>query len=443
MQRTLIKDLKNYIGKEVTVAGFINARRDHGKLIFIDLRDRTGIVQAVSSAKNAKTHATIEAVHSEWSAELTGTVGKRPKNMINPEQEMGEIEIAISDSLILGKAQELPFEKDGALNLDTYLDHMPLTLRSEKSQAIFKVQAYIIAAYREALSSRNFVEFQSPKLVGSDAEGGGEVFKVDYFHDHSAYLATSPQIYKQIMVPVFERVFSTGNVYRAEKHSTTRHLNEYTSLDVEFGFIKDHADIMKMLTEILHDIISFLKKHGSKEFKFLNADFPLAPDIFPVMKLREAQTLIKKETGEDCTREPDLTPSNEKFLCEYAAKNFASDFIFITHYPVAKRPFYTREDEKDPGYTKSFDLLFRGVEITTGGQRVHDHDLLVEKMKSKGLNPENFFFYLMAFKYGMPPHGGWGMGIERLTQKFLGLANVKEATLFPREINRIDTLLSQ
>ena len=198
-----------------------------------------------------------------------------------------------------------------------------------------------------------------------------------------------------------------------------------------------------MLTEILHDIISFLKKHGSKEFKFLNADFPLAPDIFPVMKLREAQTLIKKETGEDCTREPDLTPSNEKFLCEYAAKNFASDFIFITHYPVAKRPFYTREDEKDPGYTKSFDLLFRGVEITTGGQRVHDHDLLVEKMKSKGLNPENFFFYLMAFKYGMPPHGGWGMGIERLTQKFLGLANVKEATLFPREINRIDTLLSQ
>ena len=279
--------------------------------------------------------------------------------------------------------------------------------------------------------------------MGDDAEGGGNVFKVEYFKDRNAYLATSPQLYKQIMVGALERVFSTGNVFRAEKHSTTRHLNEYTSLDAEFGFITDHHDVMKVLTEVVHHIVSELAKKCSDEFKVVGGTVPLMPDVFPYMKLREAQALIKKETGEDCTNELDLDPAHERWLCEYSAKNLGSDFIFITHYPVEKRPFYTHEDENDKGFTKSFDLLFRGVEITTGGQRVHDHDTLVRKIEHKGLNPLNFSFYLQSFKYGMPPHGGWGMGLERLTQKILGLANVKEATLFPREINRIDTLLSE
>ena len=256
-------------------------------------------------------------------------------------------------------------------------------------------------------------------------------------------MATSPQLYKQIMVGPLERVFSTGNVFRAEKHSTTRHLNEYTSLDAEMGFIDDHRDVMKELTEVLHHIFKHVVKTCGKELKLLNAVFPLMPDIFPVMKLREAQALISKETGEDCADKPDLDPSHERLLCEYAAKHLKSDFIFVTHYPVSKRPFYTHEDEDDPGFTKSFDLLFRGVEITTGGQRVHDPDVLVRKIEEKGLDPMAFSFYLQAFRFGLPPHGGWGMGLERLTQKLLGLQNIKEATLFPREINRIDTLLSQ
>lgn len=363
--------------------------------------------------------------------------------MINTDTEIGDIELEVQEVMVFSKAQELPFEKDAELNLDTYLDHMPLTLRSKRSRAIFKVQAEIIAAYRETLTVKGFTEFQAPKLVGDDAEGGGNVFKVEYFKDKNAYLATSPQLYKQIMVGPFERVFSTGNVFRAEKHSTTRHLNEYTSLDAEIGFIKDHRDIMNILTDVVHCIVDRLTERCVPEFNLLQSTFPFTPKEFPILKLREAQALIHKETGEDCRNEPDLDPAYERWLCDYALKTYASDFIFITHYPTVKRPFYTYEDENDTGYTKSFDLLFRGVEITTGGQRVHDHDTLVRKIEQKGLDPLAFSFYLEAFRYGLPPHGGWGIGLERLTQKLLGLSNIKEATLFPREINRIDTLLSQ
>ncbi|MDP3726361.1 MAG: aspartate--tRNA(Asn) ligase [bacterium] len=443
MERIFIQNLKDKIGEKVLVAGFVDVRRDHGKLIFIDLRDKSGIIQTVVSPKHKDAYEILKEVRSEWVLHMTGIVKKRPDNMVNKDSETGDIEIEVSEVTVLNKAQELPFEKDAELNLDTYLDHLPLTLRSSRGRAIFKVQAEIIAGYREALVALGFTEFQAPKLVGDDAEGGGNVFSVDYFNDKKAYLATSPQLYKQIMVGIFERVFSTGNVFRAEKHSTTRHLNEYTSLDAELGFITDHRDVMNILTNVMHHIIARLKKGSAAEYKLLNAELPHAPKEFPFMKLREAHELIKKETGEDHTKEPDLDPADERWLCEYAARELNSDFIFITHYPIEKRPFYTHEDENDHGYTKSFDLLFRGVEITTGGQRVHEYNKLVEKIQKKGLQPENFSFYLEAFKYGMPPHGGFGMGLERLTQKFLGLSNVKEATLFPREINRIDMLLSQ
>ncbi len=442
MERTNISDLKNHIGKEVAVAGFVDTRRDHGKLIFIDLRDKNGVVQIVVSPKSEAAYEALKESRAEWVVRIVGVVKKRPDNMKNPDIETGDIEMEAREVSVLNTAHELPFEKNAELNLDTYLDYLPLTLRSKRGRAIFKVQAEIIAGYREALAERDFTEFQSPKLVGDDAEGGGNVFSVDYFNNRTAYLATSPQLYKQIMVGILERVFSTGNVFRAEKHSTTRHLNEYTSLDAEFGFIADHHDVMNMLTAIIHHIIARLKKNCAAEYKILNAEFPRAPKEFPAMKLRDALELIKKETGEDHTKEPDLDPGDERWLSEYATKELQSDFIFITHYPVSKRPFYTYEDENDPGYTKSFDLLFRGVEITTGGQRIHDYETLVDKIQKKGLRPESFSFYLEAFKYGIPPHGGWGMGLERLTQKFLGLSNVKEATLFPREINRIDTLLS-
>jgi aspartyl/asparaginyl-tRNA synthetase len=245
------------------------------------------------------------------------------------------------------------------------------------------------------------------------------------------------------MAGVFERVFAIGNVYRAEKHATTRHLNEYTSFDIEMAFIKDHTDVMNMETKILAHVMKVLKAECSSEFELFKSEIPEVPENIPSLKLREAQQVIRAEFGEDCTKEPDLEPQHERWLCEYAKKKWNSDFIFITHFPISKRPFYTMEDENDKGYAKGGDLLFRGVEITTLAQRIHDYDTLVESMKKKGLDPEKFRFYLQAFKYGIPPHGGFGFGIERLTAKLLGLQSVKEATLFPRDINRIDNLLSK
>ncbi len=440
MERTLIGELKNHIGETVSISGWVDVRRDHGKIIFLDIRDRSGKVQVICLTNHPEAIAEGQELRPEWVVQIEGKVNERPENM-RVEGFNGTIELEATAISVLARAQELPFEKDAEVNLDTYLDNLPLTLRSERARAIFTVQTEIVNAYREFLAGDDFMEFQSPKLTGEDAEGGAEVFDVPYFYDKTAHLATSPQFYKQIMVGVFERVFSIGNVYRAEKHSTTRHLNEYTSLDMEMGFIRDHRDIMAIETKLIHSIIKRLQKQCAREFEILGAVFPLAPKTFPAMKLREAQELIYKETGRDNRNEPDLEPEDERCLCEWARREHDSDFIFITHYPISKRPFYAYEDENDPGYTKSFDLLFRGVEITTGGQRRHEYDDLIAGAKMKGLDPEKFSFYLQAFKYGMPPHGGWGIGLERLTQKMLGLQNVKEAALFPRDLNRIDNLL--
>lgn len=441
MTHTAISKLSEHTGNEVTIGGWVDVRRDHGKLIFMDIRDGAGYVQAVVLPEHAEALAVATTLRSEDVVRVTGKVNARPERMVKAGQN-GTIELEVLSIEVLSKAQELPFDPDTDLNLDTLLDYRPLTLRSRRERAIFKVQAEIVRAYRTFLNTEGFTEFQSPKLVGGDAEGGAGVFKVEYFKSQDAYLATSPQFYKQMMVGVYEKVFAVGNVYRAEKHSTSRHINEYTSMDLEMGFIKDHTDIMALETRLLRYIIDHLAQTVTEEFKALGATLPVAPETFPTFKLREAQQLIKEKTGEDCTNEPDLEPQHERWLSTYAKEELGSDFVFITHYPVSKRPAYTFEDEADPGFTKSFDLLFRGVEITTGGQRIHNHDLLVEKLKAKGLDPTQFSFYLQAFKYGMPPHGGLGMGLERLTAKMLGLDNVKEATLFPRDLNRIDTLLS-
>ena len=323
------------------------------------------------------------------------------------------------------------------------LDYRPFTLRREREQAIFKTQFVILNAFRDYLNGQGFTEFQAPRIVGGDAEGGAGVFKLEYLYNQPAYLSTSPQLYKQMMAGVYERVYTTGPQFRAEKHATSRHLNEMTMLDFEMGFINDHTDVMYMIQETLRSIVHNVSEKLGKELAYFNMSAPLTPEKFPVLKLREVQELIKTETGKDTVGEPDLEPEDERWICEYAAEKWGSDFVFVTHYPVSKRPFYTMEDMQDPGNTKSFDLLYRGVEIVSGSQRVHDYEMLVDKIKSKGLDPEKFEFYLMAFKYGIPPHGGIGMGLERLTQKFLGLENVKEATLFPRDINRIDQRLSQ
>lgn len=442
IERTKIDELKEKVGQEVTLAGWVDVRRDHGKLIFIDLRDVSGKVQMVVLPNHEEAQKVAQEIRPEWVIKVKGLVNKRPEKMIKAEQLNGDLEMEVLDIEVLSQAKEMPFDPDTELNFDTYLDHLPLTLRGDRPKAIFKVQANVIRAFREFFTKEEFTEIQAPKLIGDDAEGGANSFDIEYF-GHTAHLAQSPQFYKQIMVGIFEKVFTTGNVYRAEKHSTSRHLNEYTSIDAEMGFITDHTDVMKTENRLLKYIMDELKKCCQKEFDFMGAEIPTMPENIPALKLREAQEIIKKETGEDYTQEPDLEPQNERWLCEYAKKEYGSDFIFITHFPMSKRPMYTYEDENDQGYAKGFDLLFRGVEVTTGGQRIHDYDKLVAAIKAKGLDPEKFTYYLQAFKYGMPPHGGFGMGLERLTAKLLGLENVKEATLFPRDLNRIDSLLSK
>lgn len=442
MERTLIKDLKTTVGQEVLINCIVSVARQQGKMAFFDFRDRTGVIQGVVFGKPEVLEVAKE-LGVEYSVAVKGIVNARPEKMVNPNVQNGDIELEITGIEILNKSEALPFDFAADLSLDTLLDNRPLTLHRERERAIFKVQHEILAAYRSFLTSEGFTEFQAPKLVGGDAEGGAEVFKVEYFNGKDAFLATSPQLYKQIMVGVFERVFSVGTTFRAEKSATTRHLSEISMLDLEMGFIKDHTDVIALVTKLMRAIVEHVDTKCGAELKLLGMENALAPETFPTMTLREAQALIKQETGVDKTSEPDLEPEDERFLCDYANKNLGSDFVFVTHFPTSKRPFYTHVEPNDPTYTRSFDLLFRGLEMCSGGQRVHSYEELKERIKSKGLDPEKFNFYLQAFRYGIPPHGGIGLGLERLTAKFCGLKNVKEATLFPRDINRIDTLLSQ
>jgi len=423
MNRTLIGQLTDKKGETVLIQGWVSVRRDQGKMVFFDFRDRSGAVQGVVLPKSEALE-TAKNVRAEYVVSVEGKVNARPEKNVNAGVQNGDIELEVQKMEILSVA-EIPFELGSEVNLDIYLDHLPFTLRSEKSKQIFKVQEAIIQGFRDGMKAQDFTEFQAPALVGGDAEGGASAFEVNYYYDKKAYLATSPQLYKQIMVGVFERAFTTPKIFRGEKHSTTRHLSEYSSLDFEMGFIKDHTDVMAALERTMRLVVD-------------KVGLPVAmPATIPVLKLREVQKILGVSTDE-----PDLEPEHERAICEWALKEHGSDFVFVTHYPVSKRPFYTYEDEADPGYTKSFDLLFRGLEITTGGQRIHDYTTLVERIKGRKLNPELFSYYLQAFKTGMPPHGGSATGLERLTARLLNLPNVKEATLFPRDLNRIDTLLS-
>jgi len=441
--RTLVLDTPNKIGQKVKICGWVDVRRDHGKLIFLDVRDRTGIVQAVINPKvSAEAHKTAQELRSEYVLEIQGKVNPRPENLINAKMATGTVEIEVADLKILVRAEALPFELDTALNIDTYLDNQPLALRSRKNQAIFRIQSAIAQSFRDFLSGQDFTEFQAPKIVAQAAEGGAEVFKVDYF-DHKAYLAQSPQLYKQIMVGVFERVFTVTSVYRAEPHSTTRHLNEYVSLDMEMGFIKDHTDVMNVLNGWMTSLTKLLRKNNVSDLALLGMELPMVPKKIPMFKLKEAQKIIDKKYGTKATGLPDLDPEHERMICKYVQEKFNSEFAFITHYPTKKRPFYTYPDEDDPETTKSFDLLFRGVEITTGGQRINDYEQLLANIDKWGYRHENFSFYLEAFKYGMPPEGGCATGLERLTQKLVGVDNIKLATLFPRDMNRIDLSLGK
>lgn len=442
MERTLIKDLSHHIDSEVCINGMVDVIRLQGKMAFFDFRDRSGLIQGVVFGKPEVLEVAKE-VSPESAVAITGKVNKRPEKMVNEKVMNGDIELEITGIEILNQAAPLPFDMDAELNLETVLDNRPLTLKNKRSQAIFKVAATIVQAYRDALIAEDFTEFQAPALVGSDAEGGAEVFKVEYFKDRTANLATSPQLYKEIMSGAFERVFTIAKIFRAEKSATTRHLSEITQMDFEMGFIKDHHEVTAMLEKVIRHVCAKVSEKHTDSFALFGTEAPALPaEAFPSLTLLEAQEILKAEYGTDCVGELDLEPEHERNICDYAKKKFGSDFVFITEYPTKKRAFYTYPVPENPERSRSFDLLFRGLEINSGSQRYHKYDEMVKTMEERGLKPENFHFYLMLHKYGTPPHGGCSTGLERITARMLNLPNVKEAVPFPRDINRIDVLLS-
>jgi len=442
MERIYNLETIKYIGKQVKVCGWTQRVRSHGQIIFIDLRDKSGILQLVFTPKEKELYETAQKIRPEWVIGIEGVITERPKTMINPKIETGKVELHPEKLEIFSEAKTLPFDfQDLKVNLPVLLDFRPLTLRNEKIKAIFKIQEQIIYTFRNTLKEMNFTEFQAPMIVPSNAEGGAEVFHIDYYK-HDAYLAQSPQLYKQILVGVFEKVFTVTHVFRAEPSITTRHLSEYISLDAEMGFINSWEDLMDTCEKLIKNIFSGLQNNCTKELEMYQAILPKISEKIPRLKMREAQEIIFQRTGRDNRKEIDLEPEDEKEICKFTKEKYNSELVFITHYPTKKRPFYTFADPKDPEYTLSFDLLCRGLEIVTGGQRINDYEKLVDNLKKWGNKVENFEFYLQTFKYGFPPEGGFALGTERIAKQVLGLENVREASLFPRDMERIDQRLS-
>lgn len=436
MEKILNSESKNYLGKIIKVAGWVNSRRDHGGIVFLDLRDGSGILQIVVKPN------LITGIKEEYVLEIEGKAQKRPEKMINPDLETGEIELKAEKVKVLAKADSLPFSlRELNLSLPRLLDYRPLTLRNQKIRAIFKIEEEVIFAFRNTLKNLGFSEFESPSIVPATAEGGAEVFRIDYFN-HDAYLTQSPQLYKQIVVGAFEKVFTVAHVFRAEPSVTTRHICEYISLDLEMGFIDSWENLMDTCENLIKKIFFNIEKNCQKELRIFQADIPKTDSKIPRIKMREAQEIIFKRTKKDHRKEIDLDPEDEKEICQYAKEKYGSELVFITHYPTKKRPFYTFPDPKDPEYTLSFDLLCRGLEIVTGGQRINDYKKLMENIKKWGNEVKNFKFYLQSFKYGMPPEGGFALGAERITKQILGLENIREASLFPRDMGRIDQRLA-
>ncbi len=444
MNRVLIGELSSHVGQSVTIAGYVDVRRDQGKMVFFDFRDRTGSVQGVT-LPNSPALETAKDTKVEYVVAVTGNVNKRPEKNVQAGKQNGDIELEILGIEILSKAEELPFDKEVPdLTIETRFDYRPYTLRSQRDRDIFSVQATILKAFREALTTRGFTEFQAPVLVGGDAEGGSAVFEIPDYYGKRAYLATSGQLYKQIMVGPFERVMTIAKTFRAEKSATTRHLAEITQLEFEMGYVDSHVEVMETLETVIRDIVETVTDKHADALARLGTTPALLPEKpFPVFRLSEAQEIIEKEFGGKAVGEPDLEPEHERQICEYAKREHGSDFVFITHFPNKKRAFYTAQDPENPDSSLSFDLLFRGLEINSGAKRIHNYEELVEKMKSRGMDPEKFSFYLQAFKYGIPPHGGCSTGLERITARMLELQNVKEASTFPRDMNRIDLFLSE
>ncbi len=424
------EQLQNYIGTKVKIHGMVYKIRKMSDFAFVLIRTKRAVVQCIYSSEFSE--FPLELLQEESAVRITANVVAEERSKVGYELQMLFAEV-------LSRPEELsPIvinNKRVDTSLENLLNYRPITLRNEKERAIFKIQEGICRAIREFMHRERFTEIHSPKIVSEGAEGGANIFKLDYF-GKQAYLAQSPQFYKQMMVGVFERVFEIAPVFRAEKHDTARHLNEYTGVDFEMGFIESFEEIMQMETAMLKYIMAFLQEQYEQELSLLKVQLPEITEI-PAIKFSEAKEMVAKAYHREFKESHDFEPEEEKLLCELIKKQTGSEFVFVTHYPSAKRPFYAMDSKENPEETLSFDLLFRGLEITTGGQRIHNYREQVAKMEARGMNPEAFESYLMMHKAGMPPHGGLGIGLERLTAKLLNQENVRLSSLFPRDINRV------
>ncbi|MGL5438032.1 MAG: aspartate--tRNA(Asn) ligase [Lachnospiraceae bacterium] len=419
-----------YTGQQVCMNGAVHNIRDMGEVAFVILRKAEGLVQCVF--EEGKTAFSLKDLKEEAAVEVTGIVQQEKRAPHGFEIRLQEIRV------LSEPAETMPL----AINkwkmntsLETRLSLRPISLRHVKERAKFRIQEGIVRGFRDFLHEQGFTEVRTPKIVARGAEGGANVFRLDYFNK-KAELGQSPQFYKQIMVGVYDRVFEAAPVFRAEKHNTTRHLNEYISLDFEMGYIDSFEDIMAMETGFLKYTMELLKAEYKKELELLGIALPKAGKI-PQVRFDQAKELVAEKYNRKIRNPFDLEPEEEVLIGRYFKEEYDSDFVFVTHYPVKKRPFYAMDDPQDPRFTLSFDLLFKGLEITTGGQRIHDYQMIMDKIEKRGMNAEEIEDYLMIFKYGMPPHGGLGIGLERLTMRLLDEQNVRETTLFPRDVTRL------
>ncbi len=417
-------------GQEVCVKGAVRAVRDRGEITCVILRKCRGTLQCL-----IRKDQTGIRLHEGMTVKVSGILNPESRAPGGFELEVREAEILSSPAP--GTSMPLPVGKwKMNTSLETKLSLRPISLRNLRERAVFKIQEGIVRGFRDFLYREHFTEIRTPKIVAGNAEGGANVFRLEYF-GKKAFLAQSPQFYKQMMVAVYDRVFETGPVFRAEKHNTVRHLNEYTSLDFEMGYIESFRDIMDMEAAMLQSVLAFLQQEYEKELSILSVQLPDASRI-PSVRFDEAKRLVSEKYNRKIRSPYDLEPEEEMLIGRYFKEEYGSDFVFVTHYPSRKRPFYAMDDPEDKRYTLSFDLLLGGLEITTGGQRIHMYEDQVKKMWERGMDPAEFENYLMIHKHGMPPHGGLGIGLERLTMKLIGEENVRETAMFPRDVTRLE-----
>ena len=419
-------------GEAVKVNGAVHTIRDMGTVAFVILRKREGLLQCVYEEGSATFD--LKEIKEASTLEVEGVLEQN-------EKAPNGIEIRMKKVKILSQPEDemMPLAiSKWKLNtsLEAKLNYRSISLRNIRERAKFRIQEGLTRAFRDFLYSQEFTEIHTPKIGAKSAEGGANLFKLEYFH-RPAVLQQSPQFYKQMMVGVFDRVFETGPVFRAEKHNTKRHLNEYTSLDFEMGYIDSFEEIMAMETGFLQYAMNLLKTEYAKEVQILKLEIPDVSKI-PAVRFDVAKELVSQKYNRKIRNPFDLEPEEEALIGQYFKEEYGSDFVFVTHYPSKKRPFYAMDDPEDARFTLSFDLLFKGLEITTGGQRIHDYNMLVQKIEDRGMTQEGMEQYLDTFKHGMPPHGGLGIGLERLTMQLIGEENVRETCLFPRDMNRLE-----